>query len=177
MLHLTVEAWRLQRLQSFPQLTSHTCTGPARFTQEAHGASMGRDTIPLENMDLYSAPGSIHACAPAVRRAALPTPAGSAKLWCAWEDAFAMRNTFYFLPSCFFFFFFFFFLKRQSVLFGCLLAVWSCVMINFNGPSTTSPGNVAEQNGRYPLWKAPDRESEGWRWRDRAFRKCCFHEA
>ena len=76
-----------------------------------------------------------------------------------------------------FFFFFFFLKKRHTVLFGCLLAVWPCVMINFNGPSTTSPGNVAEQNGRYPLWKAPDRESEGWRWRDRAFRKCCFHEA
>lgn len=31
------------------------------------------------------------------------------------------------------------------------------------------PGNVAEQNGRQPSWKAPDRESEGWRWRDEAF--------
>lgn len=107
MLHLTVEAWRLQRLQSFPQLTSHTCTGPARFTQEAHGASIGRDTIPLENMDLYSAPGPIHACAPAVLSA-------GAALRC--QDRPDLQNfgvhgrmlrlwgiLFYFLPSCFFF--------------------------------------------------------------------------
>lgn len=33
----------------------------------------------------------------------------------------------------------------------------------------TIPGNVAEQNGRWPSWKAPDREREGWRWRDGAF--------
>lgn len=68
MLHLTVDAWRLQWLQSFPQLTSHTCNRPAAFTQEAHGVSIGRDMIPLTNMDFYSAPGPIHACAPAVRR-------------------------------------------------------------------------------------------------------------
>lgn len=33
----------------------------------------------------------------------------------------------------------------------------------------TIPGNVTKQNGEYPIWKAPDRESEGWRWRDGAF--------
>lgn len=37
MIHLTVDAWRLQWQQSFPQLTSHTCNRPAGFTQEAHG--------------------------------------------------------------------------------------------------------------------------------------------
>lgn len=44
MLHLTVDAWRLQRLHSFPQLTSHTCDGPAGFTKEARGLSIGRFT-------------------------------------------------------------------------------------------------------------------------------------
>lgn len=68
MLHLTVEAWRLQWLQSFPQLTSHTCNRAAGFTQEAYGAAIGRDTVPLSNVDFYPAAGPIHAWAPAVRR-------------------------------------------------------------------------------------------------------------
>lgn len=68
LLHLTVEAWRLQWLQSFPQLTSHTCNRPAGFTQEAYGAATGRDTSPLSNTDFYSAAGPIHACTPAAWR-------------------------------------------------------------------------------------------------------------
>lgn len=79
MLHLTVEAWRLQWLQSFPQLTSHTCNRPAGFTQEAHGASIGRGMIPFSNTDFYSAAGPIHACAPAARR-----PLCIAKPGCIW---------------------------------------------------------------------------------------------
>lgn len=61
MLHLTVDAWRLQRLRSFPQLTSHTCNRPAALTQEAPGFK-GRGT---QNVDLSSEP--IRACAQAVR--------------------------------------------------------------------------------------------------------------
>lgn len=67
MLHLTVDAWRLQRLHSFPQLTSHTCSGPAGFTQEARGLSIGRYMIRLTNMDFYSTSGPIHAYASALR--------------------------------------------------------------------------------------------------------------
>lgn len=87
MLHLTVDAWRLQWLPSFPQLTSHTCNRPAGFTQEARGVSIGRDMILCTNMDLYcSVPtrGPIHACTPAVRRpgcdAKTPLDLGEPKL-------------------------------------------------------------------------------------------------
>lgn len=67
MLHLTVDAWKLQRLHSFPQLTSHTCSRPAGFTQEARGLSIGRYMIRLTNMDFYSTSGPIDACASALR--------------------------------------------------------------------------------------------------------------
>lgn len=96
MLHLTVDAWRLQRLHSFPQLTSHTCSRPAGFTQEARGLSIGRYMIRLTNMDFYSTSGPIHACASALR-----WPSCTAKTrWIStqtrsvWKDRVITRNTF-----------------------------------------------------------------------------------
>lgn len=40
----------------------------ARWFHTGGPWSLGRDTIPLTNVDFYSAPGPIHACAPAAWR-------------------------------------------------------------------------------------------------------------
>lgn len=95
MLHLTVDAWRLQSLQSFPQLTSHTCNRPVGFTQEAHDLKEGHDS-PKKNGFLFLS----YACAPAVRRpdCTIKTP----WIWMicppsVLEDGW--RNTFFFFYS------------------------------------------------------------------------------
>lgn len=69
MIHLTVDAWRLQWLQSFPTAHISHLQQARWFHTGGPWCCLQEETrFPLTNMDLYSAPGPNHACAPAVRR-------------------------------------------------------------------------------------------------------------
>lgn len=133
MIHLTVDAWRLQWLQSFPQLTSHTCNRPAAPTQEAHAAVYRkRHDSPHKHMDVYSAPGPNHACTPAVRR-----PGCTAR-----TARICVSSNFACMGGCSdykeYFFFYSQTLCLTLVLFARLFGRLSCVMINSNGPPDRS---------------------------------------
>lgn len=179
MLHLTVDAWRLQRLQSFPQLTSHTCNRPADFTQEAHAASVARHRIFSHKYGFLFCSGThlcmctrcpepgLH-CQDRLDRGELrPSPAG--RMHWPWGILFTVRPRL--CVSLW---------GKQLVLFGRLLGRLACVMINSNGPHDHSwkccrTKTEGSRVGR-PLTGRVRDGCGGMDVEGRGFRKCCFDE-